>query len=139
MPSFTVQCGRNFSLAAFCASASFSGLNLARCGSSTSPCQLVTSLPLKRATNPGGGVLSFGPALSSAARAVVRANIEARPSIPNDFLISSSLQQFELESVAHVAGRRRQMQGENDSSDSSNSLHPAGTGLEIFRIIEKKT
>src|SRR6266404_255917 len=70
MPFLTVQCGKYFSFACCCFLASCSGVNLERSGSSTKPCQPVRSLPLKRAVNPGGGMLSLGPAFSSESAAL---------------------------------------------------------------------
>src|SRR5438309_12126459 len=68
MPSLTVQCGRYFSFASFCFSASCSGDSFDLSGSSTNPCQPVRSFPLKSSLNPSGGLLSAGPAFSSSAR-----------------------------------------------------------------------
>src|SRR6266481_7852390 len=68
MPSLTVQCGRNLSLASFCFFASCSGESFDLSGNSTSPCQPVRSLPLKSSLNPSGGLLSSGKAFSSSAR-----------------------------------------------------------------------
>src|ERR1700730_13431284 len=89
MPCFTVQWGRYFSLACFCLASSCSGVSFLRSGSSTRPCQLVRSLPLNRAVKPGGGVLSFGPAFSSAFTAGARTMIAARLDNACNFMMLS--------------------------------------------------
>src|SRR5262245_20965328 len=57
-PSFTVQCGSTSASTSFCLAARSSGLSLSRALIGICACQPVRSLPLKRAVNPAGGVLS---------------------------------------------------------------------------------
>src|SRR5436309_2893227 len=71
MPSWAVQC-ESFSFAFLTASAYCSLVILARLLICTSPCQLVRSLPLKRAVKPAGGMLSLGPAFSVFSPALVQ-------------------------------------------------------------------
>src|SRR5438105_15735236 len=85
MPSFTVQCGKYFLLASSCLAASCSAVSFFLSGSSTSPCQFVRSLPLKRAEKPGGGILSLGPAFSSSLAAATRPMATTIPNNTFDF------------------------------------------------------
>src|SRR5262245_49356240 len=77
MPSLTFQCGSTLALSSFCFLARSSLDSFLRVRRSMAACQLVRSLPLNRAVKPLGGVLSFGPALSSAGSA-----LSARPVMP---------------------------------------------------------
>src|SRR5438067_2329437 len=92
MPFSTVQCGRYFASASFCFWASCSGVNLERSRISTKPCQPDRSLPLNSAVKPGGGMLSCGPAFSSApAASAMSRNPAANGSHASKLFIGCSL------------------------------------------------
>src|SRR5207237_8654819 len=99
----------------------------ARGGNSTSPGQPVKSLPLKRAWKPWGGLLSFGPAFSSAGALTASIKAPTKPSRNGNLfmrVLPEATNSHSLGVGPHGGGDSGQKQGENDAWKAPRKFFP---------------